>query len=176
MSTRGKYLRYLCVCTHSTYRHAASDGLRHGYHIRLNTVCHICHDLSGSSPSGLNLVKHKKYLLLITELSESLQEFRICRIYSALSLHRLHHDSYGVLITLTLEIFKVIIFCICKSRKQRCKSLMTCRIRLSCCRQCTVCSSMEAVLCSNDLVMLRSVMIYSILSCHLDHGLICLCS
>ena len=165
-----------CCRTDCTDRHAAAKCFRHRNDIWFDSVVHIRHYCTGSAPSGLYLIDQKKHIILITEFTKSLHKFHCCRMYTAFSLYRLNHDCNGVFGTCIFKCLQIIIRCIRESVCHRSETNLASVSRLTGCGHGTEGSSMEAHLCSYDMVTVRSVFFYAIFTCHFDHRFVCFCT
>ncbi len=80
-----------------------------------------------------------------------------CRMYTAFALYRLNHDGNGVFGTCIFECLQIIVRCIGESVGHRSESNLASVARLTGCGHGTEGSSMEAHLCSYDVVTVRAV-------------------
>ena len=158
--------------TDGTDRHAAAQSLGHGYDIRFDTIVHIGHYRTGSAPSGLYLIKKKKHSLLITEFSQSAEEFFCSRMYTAFALYRLYHDGNGVLCTGIFECFQIIVRRIGETVGHGSETNLASVARLSCSGHGTESTAMEAHLCCYNVIFIGTIFFDTVFTGHLDHSLI----
>ena len=176
MGTRCKCGCNFRGCTDGTDWHTATKSLRHRDDIRLDTIVHVAHRLTGSAPSGLYLINQEQHIILIAELTKSCHKLVGCRMDTAFTLDWLDHDRDRILGTSILKCLQIIVWRIRKTICHRSEANLTAIARLTSCGHRTKCSTMEAHLCSYDMITVWSVMLNTIFSCHLDHGFVCLCT
>ena len=95
---------------------------------------------------------------------------------STFALNWLNHNSNCVFSASIFECLKIIIRCIRETVSHRTKSNLTSITRLACSGHSTKRSTVEAHFCCYNVIFVRTVLFNTILSCHFNHGFICLCT
>ncbi len=114
--------------------------------------------------------------MLITELPQTLQEFFRSRMYAALALYRLYHNGDGILGAGILESLQIIEGCIGKAIGHGTEADLAGITGLAGSGHSAEGSAVEAFLCRYDVVSVRTIVLYAVLTSHLDHSLVSLCT
>ena len=91
---------------------------------------------------------------------------------TALALYRFDHDRDRILRTRILECLQIIVWSIREAVSHRTEANLASVSRLSCRGHRTKGTSVETILRGNDVIFIRTVLLDTILTCHLDHSLI----
>ena len=137
------------------YRHTTSKSFRTCHNIRLYTVCLPCKIMSGSSHTALNFIENQHNIFLITDLTQTFQEFLLRRINTALTLNNLSNDRAGLICDLSLYTLKIIKIRKLHTAHQWLKGLSV--MSSSCYRKSSYTSSMKGMVHGNDLMICMSV-------------------
>ena len=172
--SHGERLGHLFGGADGADRHTAAHGLGHGDDIGLDAIVHVGHERAGTAPTGLHFIEQQQDAFFVAELAQTLQEFPGCGVHTAFALHRLDHDADGVLGTCRLECLKIVERRIGEAFGHRPEADLACIVRLAGCGHGTEGAAVEAHLCGNDMVLVRTVLLDAVLARHLDHGLVCL--
>ena len=138
-----------------TYRHTAAKGFGTCHNIRLYTVCLPCKIMSGSSHTALDFIEDQHNIFLITDLTQTFQEFFLRRINTALTLYNFSDDRAGLICDLSLYTLKIIEIRKLHTAHQRLKGLSV--MSSSCYGKSSDTSSMEGMVHGNDLMICMSV-------------------
>ena len=111
--------------------------------------------MSGSSHTALNLIEDQHNIFLITDLTQTFQEFFLRRINTALTLNNLSDNCAGLICDLSLYTLKIIKIRKLHTAHQRLKGLSV--MSSSCYGKCSDTSSMEGMVHGNDLMICMSV-------------------
>ena len=95
-------------------------------------------------------------------------------MYAALALYRLDHDGDGVFGAGVLECLQVVIRRVGEAVGHRAEAYLAAVARLAGRAHRAEGAAVEAHLCGNDMVLVRTVLLDAVLARHLDHGLVCL--
>ncbi|MCY1360894.1 hypothetical protein D9M69_475420 [compost metagenome] len=90
---RGKQLGRLATRQASPDREAIAQGLGQGDHVRHDPGMLETEPLAGASHAGLHFIGHQQPVVLVAQLTQSLQVSGGCRVHPTLALHRL--DQHG---------------------------------------------------------------------------------
>ena len=92
------------------------------------------------------------------------------------TLHRFYHDCNRVLCTCILDRLQVIVRSIRETICHRTKTNLASVTGLSCGRHRTKGTSVKTIFGSHDMIFIRTILLNTIFTCHLNHCLICLSS
>ena len=100
------------------------------------------------------------------------QKFLCCRMHTALALYRLDHDGDGVFGAGVLECLQIVVRRIGEAVGHRAEADLAAIARLAGRGHGTEGAAVEAHLCGDDMVLVRTVLLDTVFTGHLDHGLV----
>ena len=126
----------------------------------------ISPELTGAAHTALDLIQNEENILLIADSADLADEFRICRIDSALALDSLHDDGASGIVNERLHALDIIIFRKYDASHKRLERILIMRVPGD--RQRADGTSVEGTLHRYDFVIILPVLQPRIFSCGFD--------